>query len=393
MKRNRLRANWNYPTSIMVGEGRLQELTEICFGLKIKRPLLVTDSGLVTSTVVANSMSLCLNGKIDCKIFSNIKSNPTDKNVYDGIKVFIRDNHDSVIAVGGGSVIDTAKAIAVLARQSLSLWDLEDRSDNWKNANCSSIAPIIAIPTTAGTGSEVGRAAVIVDTKKNRKRIIFHPLMMPKIVILDPLVTVSLPPELTASTGMDCLSHNIEAWCSPNYHPMAEGISIEGIKRVRDNLERVVFNGNDLEARTNMLVASTMGATAFQRGLGAMHALAHPIGGLYDSHHGTLNAVLMPYVLIANRPAIESRIDALSGYIGIQNPCFSRFLDWILELRDKLKIPPDLNTLGIDDHHLSEVGKLATEDPSSITNPIQFSPKQYREIFRRALYGRLGDVL
>ena len=174
---------------------------------------------------------------------------------------------------------------------------------------------------------------------------------------------------------------------------ISEGISIEGIKRVRDNLERVVFNGNDLEARTNMLVASTMGATAFQRGLGAMHALAHPIGGLYDSHHGTLNAVLMPYVLIANRPAIESRIDALSGYIGIQNPCFSRFLDWILELRDKLKIPPDLNTLGIDDHHLSEVGKLATEDPSSITNPIQFSPKQYREIFRRALYGQLGDVL
>jgi hypothetical protein len=324
-----------------------------------------------------------------CKVFSEIQPNPTGTNVDAGVSAFNQGSHDGVIALGGGSALDAGKAIALMARQSVSLWDLEDVGDNWTRADASLIAPIVAVPTTAGTGSEVGRASVILDEVREVKKIIFHPLMVPKIVILDPVVTVGLPAALTGATGMDALSHSLEAWCSPAYHPMAEGIAIEGIRLVREFLPQAVADGSDLEARTQMLVASTMGATAFQRGLGAMHALAHPLGALYNAHHGTLNAVLMPYVLQANRLVIEARITRLARAIGIANPGFDTFLDWILQLRETLQIAPDLAALGIDDSDAERIGEMAKVDPSSGTNPLPFSASEYQALFLHALNGNL----
>jgi hypothetical protein len=355
----------------------------------MRSPLLVTDPGLAALPMVDQARDACGEAGLVCKVFSEIQPNPTGTNVDAGVSAFNQGSHDGVIALGGGSALDAGKAIALMARQSVSLWDLEDVGDNWTRADASLIAPIVAVPTTAGTGSEVGRASVILDEAREVKKIIFHPLMVPKIVILDPVVTVGLPAALTGATGMDALSHSLEAWCSPVYHPMAEGIAIEGIRLVREFLPQAVVDGSDLEARTQMLVASTMGATAFQRGLGAMHALAHPLGALYNAHHGTLNAVLMPYVLQANRLVIEERITRLARAIGIANPGFDTFLDWILQLRETLQIAPDLAALGIDDSEAARIGEMAKADPSSGTNPLPFSASEYQALFLRALNGNL----
>jgi alcohol dehydrogenase class IV len=294
-----------------------------------------------------------------------------------------------VIAFGGGSGIDAAKAVALMAHQSVSIWELEDVGDNWTRADGELIAPIVALPTTAGTGAEVGRASVILDESSETKKIIFHPKMLPQIVILDPELTVGLPAALTAATGMDAFSHSLEAWSSPLFHPMAEGIAAEGIRLVREYLPRAVRDGTDIEARTQMLVASSMGATSFQRGLGAIHALAHPLGALYDAHHGTLNAVLMPYVLKANRSAVESRIERLGRYIGLSDTSFDSFMDWVLSLRAEINIPSDLSELGIDDQQSHRIGQMAVQDPSAGTNPITYSAEDYERLFLSALTGQL----
>ncbi len=387
-----MNANWNYPTAIRVGAGRLPEVAAACKELGIKAPLLVTDPGLADLPMVQQAVSTCANAGLDCAVFSTIKSNPTGSNVAAGVTCFRQGGHDGVIALGGGSALDVGKAIAVMAGQSISLWDLEDVGDNWTRADTSAIAPVVGIPTTAGTGSEVGRASVILNEAEQVKKIIFHPLMMPQSVILDPELTLGLPATLTGATGMDALSHSLEAWCSPIYHPMAEGIAIEGIRLVHQYLARVVTEGTDIEARTQMLVASTMGATAFQRGLGAMHALAHPLGALYDAHHGTLNAVLMPYVLQANRSVIEARITHLARAIGIVNPGFDSFLGWVFELRETLAIMPDLAALGIDDSQAERIGRMAKADPSSGTNPMPFTATEYQALFLRALSGDLESA-
>ncbi len=324
-------------------------------------------------------------------MFSEIKGNPTGANVLAGVAAFNDGGHDGVIAFGGGSGLDAAKAVALMARQreELSLWALEDIGDNWKHADGEAIVPVIAVPTTAGTGSEVGRASVITDEDEHVKRIIFHPGMVPATVILDPELTTGLPPAITAATGMDALSHCLEAWCSPLYHPMAEGIAVEGMRRVRDYLPRAFRNGGDLEARMNMLVASSMGATAFQRGLGAMHALAHPLGALYDAHHGTLNAILMPYVLRANERAIGEPMVRLARYLDLRQPGTAAVIDWVLELRERLSIPHTLAEIDIDTRQADRIGQMAVADPSSGTNPIAFDAGQYREIFVKAVEGRL----
>jgi hypothetical protein len=355
-------------------------------------PLLVTDPGLAVLPMVVQARDACAAADLACAVFSEVQPNPTDANVDAGVSVFHQGGHDGVIALGGGSALDVGKAIAVMARQSISLWDLEDVGDNWTRADAAAIAPVLAIPTTAGTGSEVGRASVILNKAEQAKKIIFHPLMMPQSVILDPELTLGLPTALTGATGMDALSHSLEAWCSPIYHPMAEGIAMEGIRLVHEYLPRVVADGSDLEARTQMLVASMMGATAFQRGLGAMHALAHPLGALYDAHHGTLNAVLMPYVLQANRSVIEARITHLARAIGIVNPGFDSFLGWVLELRETLAIMPDLAALGIDDSQAERIGRMAKADPSSGTNPMPFTATEYQALFLRALSGDLESA-
>ena len=270
-------ANWNYPTSVKVGAGRASELPQWCASLGMKRPLLVTDPGLAALPMTVKLLDSCRSAGLDAGLFHAIKGNPTGKNVDDGVAAFKAGGHDGVIAFGGGSALDAAKAIALMAGQDRPLWDFEDVGDNHLRVNVAGMAPVVAIPTTAGTGSEVGRASVITDEREHVKRIIFHAKMLPAVVILDPELTVGLPPKITAATGMDALSHSLEAYCSPFYHPMAVGIAVEGIRLVKDYLPRACENGADMEARLQMLVASSMGATAFQRGLGAMRPGA-PVG-------------------------------------------------------------------------------------------------------------------
>lgn len=382
-------ANWNYPTNVKVGAGRIIELPDLCKGLGMQAPLLITDPGLAALPMLQQVVSEVTASGLGCGLFSGIKANPTAENVQAGVDYYKTNNHDGVIAFGGGSALDAAKAVALMVGQKKPIWDFEDVGDNWRQVNVEGMAPVVAVPTTAGTGSEVGRASVITDTENHLKKIIFHPHMLPTEVILDPELTVGLPAMITAATGMDALSHNLEALCSPFYHPMAEGIAIEGIRLVQEFLPRAVTNGTDLEARTQMLVCSSMGATAFQKGLGAMHALAHPLGALYDAHHGTLNAILMPYVLKANRHEIEQRIDRLTKYMGLNKTGFDGFMHWVLELRKQLEIPHTLSAINIDIAQADTVAKIAIEDPSAGGNPISFSADQYQQIFIDAVEGNL----
>lgn len=391
MSTNSLYANWNYPTQIRLGAGRIQELSKECRALGVKNPLLVTDPGLANLPMLQKILQQCETEGLQLKVFSQIKANPTSGNVIHGITAYHKGKHDGVIAFGGGSALDAAKAIALMVGQDRPLWDFEDVGDNWSLVNIAGMAPVLAVPTTAGTGSEVGRASVITDEENHVKKIIFHPKMMPQIVILDPELTVGLPPSLTAATGMDALSHNLEAYCTTYYHPMAEGIAVEGIRQVKEFLLRAVKNGQDLEARTHMLVASSMGATAFQRGLGAMHALAHPLGAIYDAHHGRLNAILMPYVLVANQTAIADKIARLAGYLKI-NDGFEGFLRWILQLRQALGIENSLNEIGINEQDIPLLSRMATLDAAAQGNPIVFSEEQFRDILRAAITGKLEQL-
>lgn len=383
----KFQVNWNYPTNIRFGEGRITELASACRELGMIRPLLVTDPGLAELQMVSDSFSACRDDGLKIAIFSDIKANPTGANVEAGIDAFRNGNHDGVIAFGGGSGLDAAKAVALMGQQDCSLWDLEDVGDNWLRADVDGIAPIVAVPTTAGTGSEVGRASVITDEANHIKKIIFHPNMVPGIVIADPVLSVGLPAPITAATGMDALSHNLEAFCAPGYHPMARGIAVEGIRLIKEWLPKAVADGSDLEARGNMLVASTMGATAFQRGLGAMHALAHPLGAIYDAHHGLLNAIVMPYVLVANRKVIEENLDYLAICLGLGEA--DELIDWVLEIRQNVGIPHTLADIGIDTQQAEKVGAMSTVDPSAGTNPIPFTANEYSDLFKSCVEGSL----
>ena len=381
-------ANWHYPTKIIVGAGRIAELPVLCNDLGISNPLLVTDPGIANLPMMQSIKNICAQSNLPIVVFSQIKPNPTGQNIEDGVTTYLAGDHDGIVALGGGSALDAGKAIGLIARQKCRLWDLEDAGDNDKNADPDLIAPILAIPTTAGTGSEVGRAGLIVNEAEQRKVIIFHPKMLPSSVILDPELTLGLPRHITAATGMDALSHCLEAWCAPNFHPMAEGIALEGIRLVLRNIETAVKDGSDIEARLNMLVASMMGATAFQRGLGAMHALAHPLGAVYDAHHGLLNAILMPYVLKANQSVIDEKIAKLAGYIGIESS-FLGVLDWVLTLRGRIGIPHALSSVIEQDEVFSQIGEMAIVDPSAGGNPIAFSAGEYQAILEDAYHGRL----
>src|SRR5688572_14040766 len=328
----KLSANWNYPTSVRFGAGRIAELGEAARTAGITRPLLVTDPRLAAMPMVQNALDVLASAKLTAGIFSDVKPNPVASNVEAGIKVLRDGKHDGVIAFGGGSALDAGKVIAFMAGQTRPMWDFEDVGDWWTRADPKGILPIAAVPTTAGTGSEVGRAGVITDEATHTKKVIFHPLMMPKVTICDPELTVGMPPAITAGTGMDALAHCLEAYCGLAYHPLADGIAVEGMRLVKSNLARACKDGSDLEARAHMMSSAAMGATAFQKALGAIHALSHPVGALYDTHHGLTNAVFMPYVLAFNRPAIEGKIERLAAYLGLEST-FDAFLAWVLELR------------------------------------------------------------
>lgn len=383
--------DWNYPTAIKVGPGRIAELPGLCAGLGVRKPLLVTDPGIAALPLLARAVDACRAAGLDCGVFHDVKGNPTARNVDAGVQVFRRGGHDGVIALGGGSALDAGKAIALMSGQERPLWDFEDAGDNYRRVKVEGMAPVVAVPTTAGTGSEVGRVAVITDEAARLKRLIFHPRMMPAAVILDAALTTGLPAKVTAATGMDALSHCLEAYCSPVYHPMAAGIALEGMRLIHHHLPRAVADGEDLAARHHMLVASCMGATAFQRGLGAMHALAHPLGALYDAHHGTLNAILMPYVVQANAAAIRAPLAALARYLALPAASAEGVQAWILELRARIGIPHTLADIGLDDRDADQIGRMAEADPSAATNPVGFDAAGYAAIYRAALAGQVDE--
>src|SRR5262245_34966790 len=383
-----LTGTWNYPTNVRFGVGRIAELAEAAAAVGITRPLFVTDPNLAALPMTTSAMDRLAVGGLPPRLFSDIKPNPVGANLAAGIEAYTAGNHDGVVAFGGGSALDAGKLIAFAAGQTRPIWDFEDVGDNWQRADGGRIAPVIAVPTTAGTGSEVGRAGVLTDERTHTKKVIFHPRMMPRTAICDPALTVGMPPLITAGTGMDALAHCLEAYCGPFYHPLADGIAVEGIRLVKENLSRAVAQGDDIEARANMMAAAAMGATAFQKALGAIHALSHPVGALYDTHHGLTNAVFMPYVLVFNRAAIDDKIVRLAAYLGLE-PSFDAFLGWVLALRAELGIPPTLANLGVDDRQFDRMSEMAPLDPTAGGNPLPLDRKNCRRLYEKAYSGSL----
>ena len=378
--------NWNYPTSIWFGEKRINEIQKACESLNIKKPLIVTDPGILKTNIV-EKINQSLNSKAN--IFSDVQSNPTGNNVEQGVLYFNANSNDGVIAVGGGSGMDVGKGIAFMAGQNRPLWDFEDIGDYWTRANSEVIKPIIAVPTTAGTGSETGRAGVYTNEKTHEKKIIFHPKMLPSVVILDPELTVPLPKSLTAFTGMDALAHCLEAYSSNYFHPLSQGIALEGMYMIKQYLIKAYEDGTNLEARGNMLAASSMGSIAFQKGLGAIHSLSHPVGAIYNTHHGLTNAVFMPYVLKKNRKAIEEKIIALSKYLNLKEKSFDGFMKWILDLREKLLIPHTLKELINDNSKFEQMSVMAKDDPSTGGNPIKLESSDFLDLYINSYNGNL----
>ena len=373
-------ANWSYPTAIKFGPGRIRELADHCKAVGMKKPLLVTDKALAALPITAGALDMLDAAGLGRAVFSEVDPNPNEMNMEAGLKVFRAGGHDGVVCFGGGSALDLGKMIALMVDQTVSVWDLEDIGDWWTRANPATIAPIIAVPTTAGTGSEVGRAGVLTNSQTHKKKIIFHPKLLPAVTICDPELTVGMPKFITAGTGMDALAHCLEAYCSPFYHPMSQGIALEGMRLVFENLPKVYDTPNDLEARANMMSAAAMGAVAFQKGLGAIHSLSHPVGAVYGTHHGTTNAVVMPMVLDFNRSAIEDRIVKAAAYLGISGG-FDGFRAAVMDLRARLSIPENLTAMGVEAARLDELTEMALEDPSCGGNPIEMTKENTRKLY------------
>ncbi len=384
-----MRGNWGFPTTVRFGVGRIVELPEACRELGIERPLVVTDKGLATLPMLTDAVSMLNDAGLGAALFSDVQGNPVEANVNAGLQAYRDGGHDGVVAFGGGSAMDVGKCIALMVGQTRPIWDFEDREDWYTRANADGIAPVIAVPTTSGTGSEVGRAGVITNLDDHTKRIIFHPKMLPAIVIEDPRLTAGLPAHLTAAVGMDALSHNMEAYCSPVFHPMADGVALEGMRLIKNWLPAACADGNDLQARGYMQVASSMGATAFQKGLGAMHSLSHPCGSLLDTHHGLTNGVVMPYVLAFNADAIEEKMTALARYLDLENPSLRSVQRWVLELREQIGIHHTLAKLGVSEDLIPQLAKMAVDDPTAPTNPVKLTVANLEGLYARAISGEL----
>ena len=384
-----MKFNWNYPTTVWVGQDRVRDLVEACINLNIKKPLFVTDKDLINLPFIIQIISEIKVKFKELSIFSNFSGNPIGENVDEGVNEFKINNCDGVIAIGGGSAIDVGKAIAFMSGQNRPIWDFEDIGDYWKRADTKKISPIIAIPTTAGTGSETGRASAIINKKTGIKKIIFHPKILPSIVILDPNLTVDLSPRLTAATGMDALAHNLEAFCATNFHPMAEGIALEGMKLIKKSLVVAFKDGKNIEARQNLLAASSMGSTAFQRGLGAIHSLSHPVNAQFNIHHGLSNAIFMPYVLTFNKTSIEKKIISICDYLDLDKK-FDSFLAWILQLRKELEIPHKLSDImDCSKINIEELSLMAFEDPSTNGNPKKINREDLKLMYEYSISGDL----
>lgn len=382
----KLIGNWNYPTTIRFGVGRIGELAKVTSQSGIRKPLIVTDPVLARLPMIAEAREALSAAGLETGLFSDVQPNPVAANVEAGVTMLREGAHDGVIAFGGGSALDAGKVIAFMAGQTRPMWDFEDVGDWWMRADPDGILPIIAVPTTAGTGSEVGRAGVITDESTQTKKVIFHPKMMPRVTICDPALTVAMPSPITVGTGMDALAHCLEAYCGPFYHPMADGIAVEGMRLVKDNLPKVFADGTDLEARAHMMSAAAMGATAFQKALGAIHALSHPVGSIHHTHHGLTNATFMPYVLRFNRPAIEEKIARLAAYLGLE-PNFDAFLAWVIALRAQTGVPHTLEALGVKNPDIDRMAKMSPLDPTAGGNPVPLDEIAARRLFEQAMRG------
>jgi alcohol dehydrogenase class IV len=381
-----LKANWNYPTTIWAGPGRIAELPAACALLGIKRPLLVTDEGLRAAPMVQQALELVPR----TGLFAGVRGNPVAANIEAGLAAYRAGAHDGVIAFGGGSALDAGKVIAFMSGQTRPLWDFEDVGDWWTRADRRGIAPVVAVPTTAGTGSEVGRAGVVINEATHQKKIIFHPQMMPGVVISDPELTVGLPPAITAATGIDAFVHCFEAYCTPGFHPLADGIALEGMRLIRTYLPRACDDGRDIEARSRMLAAASMGATAFQKGLGAVHAIAHPVGAHFNTHHGLTNAILLPYIIVHNRAAISTRLPVIARALDLSGEPYRAVLDWVLAFRQRLRIPLSLADIGVPLANAETIGHEAALDPSAAGNPLPTDAATYARLFRSAVKGDLA---
>ncbi|SDR62098.1 Alcohol dehydrogenase, class IV [Rhizobiales bacterium GAS113] len=382
-----LTANWNYPTRVLVGPGRLAELGAACKSAGIARPLIVTDKGLADGPVILKARAALTEAGLPVAVFADVRGNPTEANVTAGLAAFRAGSHDGVVAIGGGSALDVGKTVAFMNGQTRPVWDFEDVGDWWTRANPEGIAPIVAVPTTAGTGSEVGRASVVTNETTHEKKIIFHPLMLAKVVIADPETTIGLPPFLTAATGFDALAHCFEAYCAPGFHPLSDGIALEGLRLIKAYLPRAYRDGTDIEARSYMLAAASMGATAFQKGLGAVHSISHPVGALYDTHHGLTNGVVLPYVMAFNRPAIEERMGLLARFLDLPKPGFDGVMEWLIAFRKELRVPHSLADLGVQDDRIEELAAKAVDDPSTGGNPVPMQAADFAKVIRAALKG------
>ena len=384
-----MNSNWNYPTTVWTGENRSADLPEACLISKIKNPLFVTDKDLVTLPMTIKTINNLKKVFKDICVFSNFSGNPFGKNITEGVELYNKHKCDGVIAFGGGSALDVGKGIAFMCGQTRSLWDFEDVGDYWKRADESKISPIIAIPTTAGTGSETGRASAIINEETGVKKIIFHPKFMPTVVILDPLLTLDLPPRITAATGMDALAHNLEAFCAPGFHPMANGIALEGIRLIKNSLSIAVKDGKNIKARTEMLAAASMGSTAFQKGLGAIHSLSHPVNAQFNVHHGLSNAIFMPYVLTFNKKEISERIISICDYLDLEKS-FDSFIKWIMDLRKEFNIPHKLSDV-VDEEKidLDKLSEIAFDDPSTGGNPKKLTKKDMKTMYQHSISGEL----
>jgi alcohol dehydrogenase class IV len=383
-----LRGNWNYPTTIWAGPGRVDELAKACALAGITRPLIVTDEGLIRAPMIKSALAALK----DSALFGAVRGNPALSHVEAGLEAFRAGGHDGVVAFGGGSALDAGKVVAFMSGQARPLWDFEDIGDWWTRADPAGIAPVVAVPTTAGTGSEVGRAGVILNEETHQKKIIFHPQMMPRVVIADPELTVGLPPAVTAATGIDAFVHCFEAFCAPGFHPLADGIALEGMRLIHRFLPRAYSDGRDIEARAQMLAAASMGATAFQKGLGGVHAIAHPVGSWFNTHHGLTNAVILPYIMTFNRNAIAEKTDVIARVLDLPERGFDGFLAWVLAMRRELGIPHSLAAIGVSADKASIIGREAAIDPSAGGNPIPVNAAQLEHVFRAAVNGRLDAV-
>ena len=384
-----MKSNWNYPTTIWMGEDRLADITDACLLAKIKKPLFVTDKDLINLPITIKTIDNLKKVFKNINIFSKFSGNPFGKNINEGVDFYNKKNCDGVVAFGGGSALDVGKGIAFMCGQTRPLWDFEDVGDNWKRADESKISPIIAIPTTAGTGSETGRASAIINEKTGIKKIIFHPKFMPTVVILDPLLTIDLPPRITAATGMDALAHNLEAFCASGFHPMADGIALEGMRLIKNSLTIVVKNGKNIKARSEMLAAASMGSTAFQKGLGAIHSLSHPVNAQFNVHHGLSNAIFMPYVLTFNKNEISEKIVSICDYLGLEKS-FDSFMKWIMDLRKELNIPHKLSdVLDVEKIDLDKLSEMAFNDPSTNGNPKTLTKEDMKTMYQHSISGKL----